>query len=66
MDIQDVINMLERLKPEHYSEPSGIMSCMSVDHPGMECDCGAENVIKEVDDFIEKLKKYKLVEEIML
>jgi hypothetical protein len=60
MDIQKIIDFLELLKPEHYSEPSGIMSCMSVDHPDMDCDCGADKVIEQVDQFIAELKNYRL------
>ena len=68
MDIQRIIDTLERANHEHHSERDGIMSCLGVSYEEVgggewkyveypeRCDCGAAKINAEIDAAIEELR----------
>ena len=55
MNIQGIIDVLDRAKQEHYSEYEGLHSCWTF--TGAECDCGADKINAEIDALILELKR---------
>lgn len=62
MDIARMIDILNRAKHDHYSERSGLMSCpaTTANRPAPRdtdapCDCGADEINKEIDEVIAEL-----------
>lgn len=58
---EEIIEMLESVKWEHYSEPEGLGSCelsrpMDCRHNGAVCDCGADEANAKIDRIIEWVK----------
>lgn len=67
MDIQRIIDVLERAKHDHYSEPEGLTSCLGNKHEEVDgkwqyveypelCDCGAVKINADIDALISELK----------
>ena len=55
MNIQGIIDVLDRAKQEHYSEYEGLHSCWTF--TGGECDCGADEINAEIDELILELQQ---------
>jgi len=58
MNTQQMINILERAKHEHYSEPEGLQSCEAANvlSPIGPCTCGADETNAEIDSVITELQ----------
>ena len=54
MSIEEMIAILERSKHDHYTERSGIMSCLKGKF--LACDCGADAINAEIDLVIAELR----------
>lgn len=56
--VQELIDLLNRVKHEHYNEPEGLISCpaANVAMPPGPCDCGAAEINAEIDAMIARLK----------
>jgi hypothetical protein len=52
-----MIELLEKTKPEHYSDYEGLHSCETLLRPDQPCDCGAAALIEEIDAMIKELQK---------
>jgi len=55
MNIQKIIDVLNRAKHEHYSEYEGLHSCWSFG--GGKCDRGADEINAEIDALILELQQ---------
>ena len=59
-DIQKIIDLLEKAKHPHYTEPEGLWSCPALWTPYPQpCDCGADEINAEIDTMIVALEAYK-------
>ena len=58
MKLAEVLNILDKAKRDHYSEPEGLHSCPAVQPQGSysKCECGADETNAELDRVIRAAK----------